>query len=63
MFDEVQSLNFALQKCFNIYSNFDIQIAIYIEARIYIYVKDKHYVKICFAFKGVLRIFITVCCS
>ena len=41
MFDEVQSLNFALQKYFIIYCNFDIQIAIYMEVRIYIYVKNK----------------------
>lgn len=45
MFDEVQSLNFALQKYFIIYCNFDIQIAIYMEVRIYIYVKNKYRTK------------------
>lgn len=42
MFDEVQSLNFALQKYFIIYCNFDIQIAIYMEVRIYIHIKNKY---------------------
>ena len=41
MFDEVQSLNFALQKYFIIYCNFDIQIAIYMEVRIYIYIENQ----------------------